>query len=292
MSFSELKAFDAVARHGSFVKAADELCRTQPTITMQVSQLERAYGVELIIRNKGRVKGLSHLGQQLYEITRTIFTLEQDAETLLTDAGKLVNGEIHIIGTAHLMVLSLIKELKKEYPNINCQMQFANSEEVLKQILECRADFGILGGKVTHSDCIAVPIAKPEIILIGPKNFKTEKKGVLSRKEFAKQTLLIREPGSETRELLLKKAKQHKYKPANFMEINSRSATITGARDGMGFAAVSEHEIEPSKELGIYRLKDFRVYGVNHAICLVNRSKNKLLQVLLKKCQAMNADNI
>ena len=292
MSFSELKAFDAVARHGSFVKAADELCRTQPTITMQVSQLEHAYGVELIIRNKGRVKGLSHLGQQLYEITRTIFTLEQDAETLLTDAGKLVHGQIHIIGTAHLMVLSLIKELKKEFPNINCQMQFANSEEVLKHILECRADFGILGGKVTHSDCIAVPIAKPEIILIGPKHFKTDTKGVLSRKEFAKQTLLIREPGSETRELLLKKAKQHNYKPANFMEINSRSATITGARDGMGFAAVSEHEIEPSDGFGVYRLKDFRVYGVNHAVCLVNRSKNKLLQVLLKKCKEMNASDL
>lgn len=285
MSFAELKAFDAVARHGSFVKAAQELGRSQPTLTTQVAQLEKAYKAELIIRNRGKIKGLTPLGEKLRDITRSLVALEQDANNLLRDAGNLNSGEVRIVATAPVMVIRLTKVFNTRHPNVDCHLKFGNSEKVLRSILQCEADFGILGGSVDHDDCIAIPIAKPEIVLVGHKDHPAAESGLLNRKAFANETLLIREPGSETRELLQTKILQHDYAPARVVEIGSRSGAIAAARAGMGLAAVSEHEIEANEDLAIIRLQSFRVFGVNHAVFLKNRSKTRLLQVLLECCE-------
>jgi DNA-binding transcriptional LysR family regulator len=282
MSFAELKAFDAVARHHSFVRAAEELGRTQPTLTMQVSQLEKAYHAELIIRNRGKIKGLTPLGERLLETTRTLFTLERDAYDLLKDAGDLSTGEVRLIGTSPVMIIRLSQAFNRLYPNITCHLKFGNSEEVLKSVLDCESDLGILGGTVNNDDCLAVPVAKPEIVLVGSKDYLKGKPTTLSREEYAHETLLIREPGSETRELLLEKTEQHGYHPKQMVEIGRRSGAIAAAMAGMGLAAVSEHELEFNEKLAIVRLKGFRVFGVNNAVCLKSRSKTKVLQELMK----------
>lgn len=45
-----LRSFDAVARHGSFTRAADELCISQGAVSQQVKQLEQAIGFPLLVR--------------------------------------------------------------------------------------------------------------------------------------------------------------------------------------------------------------------------------------------------
>ena len=282
MSFAELKAFDAVARHMSFVKAADELGRTQPTLTMQVSKLEKGYGAELIIRSRGKINSLTPLGESLLEITRTLFALERDAYGLLRDAGGLDSGEVRLIATSPVMIVRLTQAFNKRFPNVACQLKFGNSEEVLKSVLDCESDLGILGGSVDHEDCLTIPIAKPEIILVGHKDYLKDKPAVMSQEDFAQETLLIRETGSETRELLLEKTEQHGYHPKRMIEIGRRSGALAAAMAGMGLAAVSEHELEPNDALQIVRLKSFRVFGVNHAVCLKSRSKTRVMRELLR----------
>ncbi len=43
-SLRQFKAFVAVARHRSFVRAAEELHLTPPAISLQIGQLEREVG--------------------------------------------------------------------------------------------------------------------------------------------------------------------------------------------------------------------------------------------------------
>lgn len=285
MGFAELRAFDAVARHMSFVRAAEELGRTQPTLTMQVAQLERSYGVELLVRSRGKISSLTPLGRQLHDTTRTLLTLERDAYNLLRDAGNLSGGEVRICATAPVMAVRLTKAFTGRHPDIDCHMQFGNSEEVLRSILECSADIGILGGNAEHPDCVTIPIAKPEIVLVGHKNHPAAASGSITREAFSRETLLIREPGSETRELVVDKMRQFGFEPGRFVEIGRRSGAVAAAAAGMGLAAVSEHEIEASDDLRIVRFENFRVFGVNHAICLKSRSGTVLLKALLACCE-------
>ena len=281
MSFTELRAFNAVARNMSFAKAAEELHRTQPTVTMQIAQLERYYNVELIVRNRGKLTALTPLGEQLFELTRSLIALEQDTDSLLRNAGSMATGTVRISATAPVLAIRLIKAFNSQYKNVDCPLQFGNSEEVLESILDCSADFGILGGQDKHPDCITIPIAKPEIVLVAHKDHPCVKKGTISREEFAEETLLIREQGSETRQLLTQKMDQHNYKPARYVEIGRRSGAIAATVAGMGMAAFSIHEIESNDDLRIIKFESFRVFGVNHAICLKRRSSTMLIKILM-----------
>ena len=56
VSHAQLKAFHAVAVHGSFTKAAERLFLTQPAISDQVRKLEERFGVLLFHRNKRSVR--------------------------------------------------------------------------------------------------------------------------------------------------------------------------------------------------------------------------------------------
>ena len=281
MTFSELKCFDAVARHGSFVKAAEKLGRTQPTVTMQVSQLEKAFGVELVVRGRGKMVGLTRLGESLFSITRHLLALEQDAASLLKGAGAMTRGEIRITSTAPSMAIKIVERFSKRHPLIDVNLHFANSETVLRSVLSCETDIGILGGHADHPDCLAIQIARPEIVLIGHKDHPAVVKGLIDRGEFARETLLIREQGSETRDLLLSSIRQHDYKPARLLEIGSRDGALAAAVARMGLAAISEYETVANEKVGFIRFEGFKVFGVNHAICLKKRADSNVIAAVL-----------
>jgi LysR family transcriptional regulator, glycine cleavage system transcriptional activator len=62
--FHALAAFEAVARHQSFSKAAQELSITQSAISHRINKLEEHLGVQCIVRGRGRVS-LTPQGVQL-----------------------------------------------------------------------------------------------------------------------------------------------------------------------------------------------------------------------------------
>ena len=51
-----LRAFEAVARHKSFRKAADEICVTHAAVSHQVKALETSIGVKLLERTSRSVE--------------------------------------------------------------------------------------------------------------------------------------------------------------------------------------------------------------------------------------------
>jgi LysR family glycine cleavage system transcriptional activator len=70
MPLKTLRAFDAVARHGSFRAAADELCVSQSAISQQIQSLEKALGVPLFRRMTRRTE-LTDAGRTLAAATRS-----------------------------------------------------------------------------------------------------------------------------------------------------------------------------------------------------------------------------
>ncbi len=84
---------------------------------------------------------------------------------LLRDTGDLAVGDVRLIATSPVMLIRLSQAFNARHPNVTCHFKFGNSEEVLKSVLECESDLGILGGAVEHEDCIAVPVANGPPIL-------------------------------------------------------------------------------------------------------------------------------
>jgi DNA-binding transcriptional LysR family regulator len=68
----QLKVFEAVARHNSFTRAAEELFLTQPTVSMQVKQLTKAVGMPLFDQ-VGKRLSLTQAGEELVKTCREVF---------------------------------------------------------------------------------------------------------------------------------------------------------------------------------------------------------------------------
>jgi LysR family glycine cleavage system transcriptional activator len=71
-SLVAIKAFDAVARHLSFSRAADELCVSQSAVSHQIKSLESFLGKVLIYRDKHQVS-LTSAGAIYFSVVRECF---------------------------------------------------------------------------------------------------------------------------------------------------------------------------------------------------------------------------
>ncbi len=77
-SSSSLFVFEAAARCGSFTRAADELCVSQPAVSRMLSRLEEHLGVQLFERVRGGAK-LTESGSILYRRVQEGFSAIESA---------------------------------------------------------------------------------------------------------------------------------------------------------------------------------------------------------------------
>jgi LysR family glycine cleavage system transcriptional activator len=84
-----LTAFEAVARLGSFARAADELCLTQSAVSHRIRRLERQLEVDLLLRGGKRI-AVTDAGRQLLHTVRDVMTrLQQATADLATSRRRL-----------------------------------------------------------------------------------------------------------------------------------------------------------------------------------------------------------
>jgi DNA-binding transcriptional LysR family regulator len=204
--------------------------------------------------------------------------LEEDATSLLESAGRLTTGHLRVGSIAPRSATRYLSAFRARYPEIEVSLAFGNSASVLEDVLACRIDVGILGGHGDHVECEAQVLSEPEIVLLTNTVHPAAARGTLSREQFAQETLLLREPGSETRDLVLARMDEMDYRPRAVIEIGSREGVSAAAAVGLGIAAVSAEEMEPSPSARILRFADFAVSGVIHAVCLKRRLDTQLIR--------------
>ncbi|MBI1623619.1 LysR substrate-binding domain-containing protein [Comamonas suwonensis] len=130
-SLVELHAFLAVCRHGSFRRAADELCVTQAAVSRAVQRLEEhLQGSRLFERNSAGVS-LTARGEQLRKLTeRHVLALELAAETLGRAAmPQLVR--LSVIPTLSIQwLMPRLPEFNQRHPEVHVELrQFKHDED-------------------------------------------------------------------------------------------------------------------------------------------------------------------
>jgi DNA-binding transcriptional LysR family regulator len=91
MNLNHLAVFHAVAQTGSMTLGAKRLDISQPAVSKQVRELERALGVHLLDRVGRRVR-LSRAGEVLADYSRRLFALAHEAEEAMTDVRAAGRG--------------------------------------------------------------------------------------------------------------------------------------------------------------------------------------------------------
>jgi DNA-binding transcriptional LysR family regulator len=200
LNFNQLRSFFAVGEHLSFTRAAQALNVGQPTITTQVKALEEHYRVELFHRLPAGV-ALSDTGDALLAIARRIFELEEQAVMLLEARGGATVGSLRIGSVGPYFVMRLLAAMREAHPSLALTLTTSNSAEVIRDVVEGRLDVGVVGDAADDSRLSAVPLRRQQVVVFVGHRHPWSRREKISIRELHGEPLVMREPGSKTREV-------------------------------------------------------------------------------------------
>jgi LysR family carnitine catabolism transcriptional activator len=145
ITLRHLRTFVIVARYGSFNKAAEELSRTQPAITLAIKQLEEFVGIKLLDRTTRRVIPTTE-GEKFMPVAER---LVRDFDTAILDlkatAEKRVgNVSIAIVPSVATQLLPpIVKHFSERFPGVNLMLNDDTARGVQQKVERNEVDFGI-----------------------------------------------------------------------------------------------------------------------------------------------------
>lgn len=145
MEIKHIEYFLAVARYGSFTKAAQNLYVTQPTISKMIKNLEDELGVALFVRT-GKEIELTDAGRAILGQARIISNAVRDMSSELNDLMHLVRGCINI-GLAPMIGSSffpqVISKFLKQYPDVSIQLTEKGALKIEDDVAAGLLDIGV-----------------------------------------------------------------------------------------------------------------------------------------------------
>jgi LysR family glycine cleavage system transcriptional activator len=146
LNLNSIRAFEAVARHLSFTRAAEELNVTQAAVSHQIKALEERMGVMLFLRhNKGLQ--LTKEGRLMFHPLTRAFDLLEDATNLL------LNSEVKVLkismpcSFASMWLVPRLNSFYEQYPNIDIRVMVKNTTEDLLKVGDVDIDIRHGDGK-------------------------------------------------------------------------------------------------------------------------------------------------
>ena len=244
VTLRQLQVFEAVARHLSFSRAAEELYLTQPAVSMQIRQLEASVGLPLF-EQIGKKIFLTEAGNEVYHYSRSIAQQLTEAEAVLSEMKGLKRGKLNIsvVSTANYFAPQLLALFCQRNQDVTLSLKVVNREELLHQLASNEMDLGVMGQPPEGLDIVAEPFMENPLVVVAPPGHPlvTERNIPLSR--LAQETFIVREQGSGTRSAMERFFQQHGLNLATGMEMSTNEAIKQAVQAGMGLGVVSVHTI-------------------------------------------------
>ncbi len=244
LTLRQLQIFVTVARHASFVRAAEALHLTQPAVSMQVKQLESVVGLPLFER-VSRQLTLTEAGDRLLHHASRILGEVKDAEDGLQAVKGIDQGTISIglISTAKYFAPKLLASYSERYPGVDVRIAEGNRETLLRLLQDNAIDLALMGRPPRELDAVSEPIAAhPHVIVASPRH-PLRNAERFDLQELRHETFLLREPGSGTRTVAEAMFKHHLFSPARVITLGSNETIKQAVMAGMGISLLSLHTL-------------------------------------------------
>ncbi|WP_321951104.1 LysR substrate-binding domain-containing protein [Paraburkholderia bannensis] len=242
MLASLLAAFYETVRQGSITAAARRLDVSQPTVTSRIQQLEKHYGVELFFRRGSRLD-LTQTGATIMPLIDRMMQTEHDIDFALRNERELFAGSFRLGATGPYYILPTIAAFRRRYPQVQLGIEIDNSQGVLEALMEFRVDVAVSSNAVDDPNLVCHRIADDKLVLVVAPGHRLAGKGPVELGVLKTETLLLREPGSRTRDATETALARDAIEPASLIEIGGREAICEAIRHGLGCALMPSGEV-------------------------------------------------
>ena len=244
MNLHLLRMFVAVVEHQGFSRAAEALFVTQSAVSKGVRELEHQLALPLVERGAGsgtqagRGIRLTDGGQALYEHARGIFAMERLALEDVRDRVGLRKGALRIGASttvAGYWLPPLVARFMQRFPDVQVELQVGNTGDTSRAIVDGRLDVAFVEGTVDDPRIVATfwrsePL---QVVVAGDATLGAARRPTLAA--LNRQTWLVREPGSGTRQVADALLAARGIAPQRQVEIGSNEAIAHAVAHGAGW---------------------------------------------------------
>lgn len=280
LTLRQLKIFEAVARHLSFTRAAEELYLTQPAVSMQVKQLEKVIGLPLF-EQAGKKLRLTDAGQQMYECSLAIASQLAATEQTLDELKGVTRGRllVTVATTVNYFASRLLAAFCQRYPAVHVSLDVTNRENLLRQLAANEADIVLMGSPPTGLELVAEPFMENPLVIIAPPSHPLARRRSIPLAELQRETFLMREQGSGTRIAAERFFAQKGMTLTGSIEMNSNEAIKQSVEAGLGLGIVSIHTVELELKAGWLCILDVQSFPIMRQWYVVHRKHKRLSPV-------------
>src|SRR5690606_29862042 len=172
MNLEQLRAVVEVARLGHFTRAAESLHLAQPSLSRQISSLERELGAELFHRVRGHIS-LTPAGEVLLPRARRMLADADAIRAEMAELAGLQRGRVRL-GATPTLCISLVAEVMSAFhashPGIELQLTEGGSHLLIEQLATGALDLALItvseGLPVTESALVRTPLLTEELVVV------------------------------------------------------------------------------------------------------------------------------
>jgi DNA-binding transcriptional LysR family regulator len=240
----QLQTFDVAARTLSFSRTSEAVHLSQPAVSMQMKALEELVGVPLFERI-GRRLHLTAAGEELARHAREVLRALELADEALAALRGLRGGRIRVAvtSTAKYFAPKLIASFTQRHPEVELRLLVSNREAVVAALEANEVDLAVMGRPPEGLDTVAAAFADHPLVVIAAPDHPLAGRRTVALAALARETFLVREPGSGTRAAMERFFAEHGLEVRVGMEMASNETIKQAVMAGMGLSFISRHTV-------------------------------------------------
>lgn len=198
MDMRQLESFIMVADNKNFSKAAKILKLSQPTVSANILNLEKELDNKLFERHYNETI-LTPIGEKLHSYAQKILNLRDEALFQCSTSHPIIRIVASSIPDQYVVPI-VCSEFKMQYPTVEFEIVFKDSQDSIQDILNKKAEVGFVGAEIPNDHLSYQSILEESLVLIVPKInlYENLDSDTVSIKEIEKFPLIRRENGSGT----------------------------------------------------------------------------------------------
>ena len=257
VSLRQLRVFQAVARHQSYTRAAEELNLTQPAVFAQVKQIEERLDIVVFERIGKRIY-LTDEGRVVIEGARDILEGMDRMKMRLADMRGLRQGRLKlaIVSTAQYFLPRLLGAFCTENPGIEVALTVTNRQTVLARLAENEDDLCILGTLPEGFDAVATAIADNPLVVLARDDHPLAAERNIPPERVVREPFILREPGSGTRLAGERFFTERGLRLPMRMELGSNEAIKQAVIGGLGLSILARDTLALEGQTGVLKVLD------------------------------------
>jgi DNA-binding transcriptional LysR family regulator len=256
-----LKLIVATIEEKSLAKAADRHHIAISALSKRISDLERAFKVQLLHRmHKGiepTAAGLALLAHARI-INRDVAQLEEE----LSEYAEGVRGHVRIFANETTAFGFLPEDLSifmQKYPLVRVEFQTKNNQTVVQAVIENAADIGIFAGDVPASELEVFFYRRDQLVVLVPKAHALSQRDKVSFSELLEYELIEHEPRSAIETHMLHAANNLGKPLKTRIRVTSLDTACRMVEAGLGIAIVTDQfsiRLAPTMAIASVRLDE------------------------------------